>query len=270
MARPSRQRRICLKPEYDRFAPCGVNPQEKVVLSIDEFETIRLIDNEKRTHAQCAAQMNVSRTTVTEMYARAREKIADSLINGKVLCISGGNYSFCDGSAWRCCGRRCGRREMPVDRCVVKGREEEPMKIAVTYENGHVFQHFGHTAQVKLYEVEAGNVTQTAVVATAGHGHGALADFLREMGVDTLICGGIGAGAQEALAVAGITLYGGVSGDADEAVKALLSGGLCYDPNVHCNHHGEGHGHGAGHSCGGHDHGEGAEHHCGGHTCGKA
>lgn len=111
------------------------------------------------------------------------------------------------------------------------------MKIAVTYENGQIFQHFGHTAQFKVYEVENGVITTTSIVDTEGNGHGALAGFLQEHGIRTLICGGIGGGAQAALAAAGITLYGGVQGNADEAVAALLAGNLLYNPDVHCSHH---------------------------------
>lgn len=129
------------------------------------------------------------------------------------------------------------------------------MKIAVTYEAGLIFQHFGHTAAFKIYETENGEIRSAQVVDTDGHGHGALAGFLRSQGVDTLICGGIGGGAQMALADAGIKLYGGVSGDADEAVQALLAGQLSYNPNVRCNHHDHGHDH----ACG--DHG------CGSHSC---
>ena len=127
------------------------------------------------------------------------------------------------------------------------------MKIAVTYEAGLIFQHFGHTAQFKIYETENGEVKSSAVVDTNGHGHGALAGFLQEQGVDTLICGGIGGGAQMALADAGIQLFGGVYGDADEAVEAFLAGQLAYNPNVRCNHHGHGHDHACGsHGCGSH------------------
>ena len=97
------------------------------------------------------------------------------------------------------------------------------MRIAVTYENGQIFQHFGHTEQFKVYDVENRAVTGSQVVDTNGQGHGALAGVLRDLGVDALICGGIGAGAQEALAQAGIRLYGGVTGGADEAVRALLA-----------------------------------------------
>ena len=115
------------------------------------------------------------------------------------------------------------------------------MKVAVTYENGEVFQHFGHSEAFKLYEVEAGEVKSSEVVPTNGSGHGALAGFLRERGVEVLICGGIGAGAQNALAEAGIKLYGGVSGSADSAVQALIEGNLSYNPDVMCDHHGEDH-----------------------------
>ena len=94
------------------------------------------------------------------------------------------------------------------------------MKIAVTYEAGQVFQHFGHTPAFKIYEIAEGNVINEAVAETNGSGHGALAGFLQEREVDVLICGGIGGGAQAALAEAGIILYGGVTGEADAAVAA--------------------------------------------------
>ncbi|WP_300749876.1 NifB/NifX family molybdenum-iron cluster-binding protein [uncultured Oscillibacter sp.] len=116
------------------------------------------------------------------------------------------------------------------------------MKIAVPYENGQVFQHFGHSGQFKIYDVEDGRIAAERIAVPAGSGHGALAGFLSGLEVDTLICGGIGAGAQEALAQAGIRLYGGVTGGADEAVRALLAGTLDYSAEVRCSrhdHHGE-------------------------------
>ena len=132
------------------------------------------------------------------------------------------------------------------------------MRIAVTYENGEIFQHFGHTGQFKFYDVEEGKIVTEQIVNTNGSGHGALAGFLKAAQVDSLICGGIGMGARNALAEAGIKLYGGVSGSADSAAQSLAAGTLQYDPNVQCGHHG--HHHGEGHSSGGH-HGEG--HQCG-------
>lgn len=129
------------------------------------------------------------------------------------------------------------------------------MKIAVTYEDGQVFQHFGHTAQFKLYETDGGRIISSQVVDTNGSGHGALAGFLKGHGVETLICGGIGGGARTALAEAGIQLYPGASGDADAQVESLLAGNLKFDPDTQCTHH-DSHEHGGCHS-----HGE-----CGGHT----
>jgi len=127
------------------------------------------------------------------------------------------------------------------------------MKIAVTYENGEIFQHFGHTAQFKVYDVQDSLIVKAEVIDTNGSGHGALAGLLSELGVDTLICGGIGGGAQTALAQAGIKLYGGVSGNADDAVVACIAGTLSYDPDAKCDHHGHEHTCGD-HDCGSHGH----------------
>ena len=137
------------------------------------------------------------------------------------------------------------------------------MKLAVTYDNGQIFQHFGHTEEFKVYTIEDNEIKESHILSSNGVGHGALATLLQEEDISTLICGGIGGGAQNALAQAGITLYGGVQGSADEAVNAFLAGKLAYDPAVHCDHHG--HGHGEGHNCGGHGHGCGGHGH--GHGC---
>jgi len=131
------------------------------------------------------------------------------------------------------------------------------MRIAVTYQDGEIFQHFGHTQQFKVYDVTDGQILCAQILDTNGSGHGALAGVLTALNADVLICGGIGGGAQMALAQAGIRLFGGVSGNADEAVRAFLSGELAFNPNVMCNHHD--HHHGEGHTCGSHG--------CGSHSC---
>lgn len=254
MARPTRCRRICKEPAYDSFRPDGLPSDEEIVMTLDEYETIRLIDLEKCTHEQCAQHMGISRTTVTEIYEAARRKLADSLVNGKRLLIAGGHYELCDGRLLVCCKPECGRAQAAVRKqsiqCI-KRKETTQMRIAVTYENGTIFQHFGHTEQFKLYDIEDGKVVNTQVVDTNGQGHGALSGFLAQAGAEILICGGIGGGAQMALAEAGIQLFGGVSGAADDAVNAYLAGSLGYNPNVQCSHHS----HEDGHTCG--------EHHCG-------
>jgi len=123
------------------------------------------------------------------------------------------------------------------------------MIIAVTYEEGMVFQHFGHTQQFKVYEVSDGAVASAELIDAGESGHEALAEFLKGRGVDVLICGGIGGGAQAALTEQGIELCAGAAGNADKAVAAYLRGELI-DTGVNCDHHGEGH------SCGGHEAGE--------------
>ena len=129
----------------------------------------------------------------------------------------------------------------------IKGAER--MRIAVTYEDGNIFQHFGHTETFKVYEVEDGKIVRSSIIGSNGTGHGALAGLLNDKGIDVLICGGIGGGAQAALSERGIELCAGASGNADEAVEAYLRGEL-ENTGANCDHHGEGHTCGE-HSCSG-------------------
>ena len=312
MPRPPRCRRICSAPRVERFCPCDVEESAPILLTLDEYEVIRLVDLKQQTHEQCAAQMDISRSTVQEIYENARRKLAACLVYGKPLHITGGNVRICRGQEQQseschraeacdragqditggnvqiCSGQK--HRSESCDRagtcdragqdgtggttgvgsacgsagksgtCCTSGLTSDHkgdiiMRIAVTYENGQIFQHFGHTAQFKIYDVANGEIVRAEVVDTNGSGHGALAGFLMQLGVDALICGGIGGGAQMALAEVGIRLFGGVSGDADAAVNALIAGNLGYNPDVHCDHHD-------------HEHGEG-EHSCGSHGCGN-
>lgn len=134
------------------------------------------------------------------------------------------------------------------------------MKIAVTYDNGNVFQHFEKTEFFKVYEVEDNKVVSSEVIGSNGVGHGALAGLLADQAVDVLICGGIGGGAQAALEEAGVELCAGAEGDTDQAVEAYLRGELI-SSGANCDHHH----HEEGHSCGGHEEG----HSCGG-GCGES
>ena len=243
MPRPFKCRRIEQLPVYRSFSPDDITAAESVQMTVDEYETLRLLDDEGLTQEACAARMNIARTTVTAIYDSARRKVADTLVRGKRLLITGGSCSF-----------------EPIElKQTVMEKGNNSMRIAVTYENGEIFQHFGHTEQFKLYDVAEGRIVNEQIVPTNGSGHGALAGFLQAVQADTLICGGIGMGAQMALADAGIKLYAGVHGAADAAAKAFVEGTLEYDPDAHCDHHG--HHHGEGHACG--HHGEGQE--CGNH-----
>ena len=238
MPRKPRCRCIGGYPDHWAFSPDEAAEGEPIVMGLDEFETIRLLDREGMTQEQCAVSMGVARTTVTAIYESARRKLAEALIDGRRLVLRGGSYRLGDQG---------------TEHITEKGTDT--MRIAVTYENGEVFQHFGHTEQFKLYDVADGRIVGEQTVGTNGSGHGALAGFLKAAQADALICGGIGMGAREALAEAGIRLYAGVTGSADAAAKALAEGTLAYDPNATCDHHDH---HGAGHDCG-HHHGEGHE-----------
>ena len=209
-------------PVCRSFSPDEQIESATVRMTLDEYEALRLLDSEGLTQEQCAVRMNVSRPTVTAIYESARRKVAEVLVHGKRLLITGG-----------CC--ELVPAEAP-ENLMQKGKPA--MRIAVTYENGEIFQHFGHTEQFKLYDVENGTITKEQIVDTNGSGHGALAGFLKAGEVDALICGGIGMGAQMAFADAGIKLYGGVRGSADAAAKALAEGKLEYDPEARCDHHG--------------------------------
>ena len=256
MPRPRKNRIVCHFPRTLTFEPGDrEGAGEPVVLTVDEYETLRLIDREGLSQEQCGQRMNVARTTVQLIYTSARKKLADVLVEGRPLRIEGGDYRLCRGDSVSCGQNTCFKQH--YNQKYEKPKGDYIMRIAVTYENGMIFQHFGHTSQFKVYDVQDGKIIASEVVDTNGSGHGALAGVLTALNADVLICGGIGGGAQMALAAAGIRLFGGVSGSADAAVQALVDGNLMYNPNVKCNHHGEHH-HGEGHTCG--DHGCGSGH----------
>ncbi|WP_304089709.1 DUF134 domain-containing protein [Phascolarctobacterium succinatutens] len=251
MPRRGKCRKVCHYPQTLEFLPQNNDAeQEPIILTVDEYETIRLIDRRGMSQEQCAAFMQIARTTVQRIYETARKKLADFVVEGRPLRIEGGDFRLCNGSSTGCGCVDCFKQKL-YEKYKEKG--EDIMRIAVTYANGEIFQHFGHTEEFKVYDVQDGKVVASEVVDTNGQGHGALAGVLTALKADVLICGGIGGGAQMALAAAGIKLYGGVSGSADAAVEALLAGTLDYNPAVKCSHHGE---HGEGHTCG--------EHGCGG------
>lgn len=242
MARPKKTRSICRMPKHCRFTSED-NPKSGINLSVEEYEVVRLMDYLGMTQAECAEHMEISRGTVQALYMEARKKIARFLVEGTYMEIGGGDYQLCEKDCEEKCLGRCSESPVSLLNDVQNGNGFI-MKIAVTYDKGQVFQHFGRTEQFKIYEVSEGNITSAEVVDTNGRGHGALAGFLTEHGVHVLICGGIGGGARNALAEAGIELYPGAVGDADLQVESFLNGTLLYNPNTQCEHH-----HGDQHKC---------------------
>ena len=237
MPRKTKCRKICGFPDFYSFIPEEAETAkiETIMLSLDEYETIRLLDYEGLNQEECATRMGVSRTTVTAMYESARKKIISAFVEGKRLCIAGGNIEI--------------DRERNGIRVDIKNKGEKTMRVAVTYDNGNVFGHFGRTEQFKVYDIEDGNIVSSKILDTNGEGCGALAGILNIASVDGLICGGIGGGAQMALEEAGIKLYAGVSGSTDAAVEALIAGTLDASGSANCDHHDHEHEHGEGHSC---------------------
>lgn len=125
------------------------------------------------------------------------------------------------------------------------------MKVAVTYENGMVFQHFGKCPSFLIAEVSDGSIQNRTLLSSGDSGHSALVTLLKEQHVEVLICGGIGQGARNALQEAGITLIAGAKGNGDVALDQYAAGILQDDPSGQCDHH----------------HEEGEHHSCGEHTC---
>lgn len=283
MARPCKKRRICQRPQFRAFGPEPPTGRPPVTLTLEEYECLRLLDYEGLTQEECAAQMLVARTTVQALYASARKRLTAALVEGRPLHFAGGSYAFCREMPDLSCPFRQSTacpcpHHLPDD---AKGPAQAayqsipyqkgvfPMKLAITYDENtqNIFQHFGKTQAFKVYTIadEVGHkkIISSEILPAGEAGHSALATLLQQNGVDTLICGGIGAGAQSALSSAGITLYGGASGNADKAAEDFLAGQLNYDPAVHCSHHehhehGQ-HGHGE-HGCGHHGHGNGGQH----------
>lgn len=236
MPRPRKCRKICRLPDNDGFEPLhGREEHTPIVINVDEYETIRLIDREGFSQEECGKYMSIARTTVQKIYANARKKIADALVEGLPLQIAGGDYALCDGNckAYGC--RKCFQQkntkipELP--------KKENVLRVAVAYEKGEIYQHFGHTEEFKIFDMEEGMIISSEVVDSSPTGHGALGGFLKGLKVDAVICGGIGEGAKMVLKEEGIKLYGGVKGNADEAVAALLNGTLDYDPDIKYSHH---------------------------------
>lgn len=239
MSRPCKCRLVSTLPDNYIFTPSEGKNGCCIILSLDEYETIKLMDYEGVDQEECAKRMLLSRSSVQAIYTSARKKLSTAIVEARKLVISGGNITTLD----------------QTKKYELKAKGENTMRIAVTYEDGQIFQHFGHTENFKVYDVVDNKIVDSKVINTNGTGHGALATLLNGLDVDVLICGGIGGGAQMALSEAGIKLYGGVFGDADSAVEAFINGELEYNPNVMCSHHH----HEEGHSCGSHS--------CGHHSC---
>ncbi|MCC8140151.1 MAG: DUF134 domain-containing protein [Lachnospiraceae bacterium] len=235
MPRPTKCRMICRFPQTLEFIPAkDGDEKEPVILTVDEYETIRLIDREGLSQEQCSQRMQVARTTAQKIYDSARKKLADVLVDGRPLKIEGGEYRLCNGRNQFCGLDGCYRQE--IQQAFQKPKGSGITRIAVPCDKGLIFQHFGRTEQFRVYDIEDGKIVASEEIITNGHGHGILAEILAAIQADVLICGRIGGGAQAALTSADIQIYGGVTSSVDTAVESFLTGTITYDPEVQCVH----------------------------------
>ena len=234
--------------EYRGFTPDGLASGDAIDMTVDELEVLRLCDLEGLNQEAVAQQMGIARATVAAICSRAHRKVANALVNGRAIVIEGGNIAY---------------SPITTTTAAWPAKEVDTMRVATTYDNGSIFMHFGRSGQFKIYDIQDGKVLNEQVVNTGGTGHGALAGLLANGGVDTLICGGIGGGAINALAQAGITVYAGAQGNCDACVEALIAGTLAQTGEATCDCHGHDHDHAHEHgescSCHGHHEHEGHE-----------
>lgn len=250
MARKISNKIVRAKPRYNILSPVEdfeISSESIIHLHLEEWESLRLVDYLGLSQQEASESMDVSRQTVQTLLQSARKKVSRSIVESLPIMIKGGNYS--------------------TELENIEGMNK--MKLAITYENNQVFPHFGRTPNFKIYEIENGNIIKQEIIQTPASGHGALVDFLVENKVNTLICGGIGGGAVNALQEAGIAIYSGASGEADAQVNSFIKGQLPLTGTANCNHHHEHnhqHKHGEGEGgCHNHKHMHGEEG-CHGHN----
>lgn len=239
--RREKLRRVGIIPEYRGFTPDGLASGDAIDMTIDELEVLRLCDLEGLNQEAVAQHMGIARATVAAICSRAHRKVANALVNGRALSIEGGSIAY---------------SPITTTTAAWPAKEVDTVRVATTYDNGNIFMHFGRSEQFKIYDIHDDKVLNEQVVGTGGTGHGALAGLLANGGVDTLICGGIGGGAINALTQAGITVYAGAQGNCDACVEALIAGTLAQTGKATCDCHGHDHEHTHEHgeSCGCHGH----------------
>lgn len=254
MARPRKCRRVCSLPEVNRFGPLngGFEAEGQLVMTVDEYETIRLIDLEGLTQEECAGQMHVARSTVQGIYMSARQKLAELLVLGKVLTIDGGDYSLCDGMGPPC-GRACRwRRHRGYgasgtenhEETDTQRREEKTMKLAIPVDSkgldAKVSANFGRANGFLFYDTKTkaeSYVENAARMARGGAGIQA-AQTVVDQGAAVLLTPRLGGNAADVLDEAGVKIYRSVDGTARENVAAFEEGGLKLLDEVHEGFHG--------------------------------
>lgn len=236
MPRPIKQRNVCSMPKSSHFGPLDSNASEIINMTVDEYETIRLIDLEGLTQEECSKQMNVARTTIQGIYIEARRKLAEALVNGKRLVIGGGEYKICGGRG--ICPRGCRMR------CNINIKESKTMKIAIPADecraNSEVCMSYGRTPFFAVYDTENNEFSfldNSAAANTGGAGIKA-SQMLIDNGVAVVITQRLGQNAADVLNIGNVKILQAVAGDINANVEAFLEGKLTELTNIHAGFHG--------------------------------
>ena len=170
MARPRQERKVCCMPACRRFQPETPVSSEEIQLTVEEYETLRLMDLEGYTQAECAQTMGIAPDPPFRAFMPIRPggRSAACSVEGRPLVIGRGSLPALSGMVGPMPLRRMRAAQGPACVSCVQERKDSVMRIAATYENGEVFQHFGHTAQFKLFDTENGKILSTQVVDTQG------------------------------------------------------------------------------------------------------
>lgn len=217
MARPRKNRKVCHFPQSLSFSP--VHPAEgaAVILSVDEYETIRLIDLEGFSQEACGEWMGIARTTVQMIYTTARKKLAQMLVEGKPLQITGGDYRLCDGA--QDCGQNLCFKQY------YSRKYEKPTgctRVAVSCTGGKISHKFENARQIQIYDLQEGKILVSRAVDTTQTDGRLFAGILTALQTDILICNTMGEGTKLALTAAGIRGITGITGNPDAAVLQIL------------------------------------------------
>ena len=235
MARRKKCRRICEYPSYFEFGPKDSGSKETVVLNMDEYSTIYFMDYKGLNQTECADCMDVARTTVTDIYMEARKKIADAMVNGKKLVISGGNYRVSNKEE-----RKYYKEQYGIETNRIHGDEQIHEKkksvlrvfVNLNPETGTVFPHFGETQEFKVFDIENKKIIKSEILKTGGILRGAVVGFLEEAGADVVICDHVGECVRRNLEKAEIKIYPGVTGNVDEVIREYILGTLEIDESA--------------------------------------
>ena len=240
MPRPRKCRRVCNLPVYTDFIPLGVSTDKKVILTVDEYETIRLIDKNGLSQEECGQYMNIARTTVQQIYMNARKKIAEALVDGLALKIEGGDYCLCDGSGcYSGCGS-CMRKKCYFEKAQ-SAEGGKIMKIAIPMDENKVdvCVSFARAPYFMIVSENGESEIKINPAADAQGGAGIkAAQFVVDCGADSIITVRCGENAAEVLKATDIKIYKSSAVNAMENVKMLMEGQLEELTHFHAGFHG--------------------------------